>query len=159
MNIIVGVSGMKVSNDPNDILSTYSLGSCIGVAIYDPYAKVAGMLHFMLPESSLDEVKAKTNPYMFADTGIPMLFKAAYQLGAKKKRMRVVVAGGSNVLDRNEFFNIGKRNDIAVRKIFHRNNVIMDYTDTGGSSNRTIKLAVKSGEIWIKVSGKGLKKL
>jgi chemotaxis protein CheD len=113
----------------------------------------------MLPESSLDEVKARANPFMFADTGIPRLFKSAYQLGGDKKRMRVVVAGGSNVLDQNGFFNIGKRNQMAVRKIFHRNNVIVDYSDTGGSSNRTIKMAIKSGEIWLNISGQGEKRI
>lgn len=159
MNIIVGVSDMKVSNDISSTLVTYSLGSCIGVAIYDPVAKVGGLLHFMLPESSLDEAKARINPFMFADTGIPRLFKSTYQLGADKKRMRVVVAGGSNVLDQSGFFNIGNRNQMAVRKIFHRNNVIVDYSDIGGSSNRTIKMAIKSGEIWLNISGQGEKRI
>ena len=54
MNIIVGVSDMKVSNDANASLITYSLGSCIGVVIYDPAVKVGGLLHFMLPDSNLD---------------------------------------------------------------------------------------------------------
>lgn len=159
MNIIVGVSDMKVSNDISSTLVTYSLGSCIGVAIYDPVAKVGGLLHFMLPESSLDEAKARANPFMFADTGIPRLFKSAYQLGGDKKRLRVVVAGGSNVLDQNGFFNIGKRNQMAVRKIFHRNNVIVDYSDTGGSVNRTLKLTVKNGEIWLNTCGQGEKRI
>ena len=159
MNLIVGVSDMKVSDDPESVIVTYSLGSCIGIAIYDAVAKVGGLLHFMLPESSLDLNKARKNPYMFADTGIPALFKAAYKLGAKKQRMKVIVAGGSQVLDQQGFFNIGKRNDIAVRKMFHRNNVIIDYRDVGGSVNRTVRLAVKSGEISMKVSGRGEKKI
>jgi chemotaxis protein CheD len=159
MDIIVGVSDMKVSNDIGSTLVTYSLGSCIGVAIYDGVAKVGGLLHFMLPESTLDEAKAQANPFMFADTGIPRLFKSAYQLGGAKRRMRVVVAGGSNVLDQNGFFNIGKRNQMAVRKIFYRNNVIVNYFDTGGSSNRTLKMAIRNGEILLNVSGRGLKRV
>lgn len=157
MNLIVGVSDMKVSNDPESILVTYSLGSCIGIAVYDRIARVGGLLHFMLPESSLDPVKAKKKPSMFADTGIPFLFKAAYQLGAKKQRMKVVVLGGSQVLDQKGFFNIGKRNDMAVRKMFHKNNVIIDYRDVGGNSNRTVRLSVKNGEVLVKDSGKGEK--
>lgn len=159
MNLIVGVSDMKVSNDIEATLVTYSLGSCIGVAIYDSVARVGGVLHYMLPESSLDREKARENPYMFADTGIPALFKAAYKLGAKKQRMKVIVVGGSQVLDQKGFFNIGKRNDIAVRKMFHKNNVIIDYKDVGGTVNRTIKIAVKTGDIWLKISGKGEKKI
>jgi chemotaxis protein CheD len=150
---------MKVSNDQESVLVTYSLGSCIGIAIYDQFARVGGLLHFMLPESSLDSEKARKNPYMFADTGIPALFKTAYKYGAKKQRMRVIVVGGAQVLDQKGFFNIGKRNDMAVRKMLHKNNVIIDYRDVGGNVNRTIKLAVKTGDVWLKVSGVGEKKI
>ncbi len=153
MNIVVGVSDMKVSNDVDSSLITYSLGSCIGVVIYDPVVKVGGLLHFMLPDSNLDKVKAEKNPYMFADTGIPALFKATYKLGATKKRMRVVVVGGAQVLDQKGFFNIGKRNYMAVRKIFWKNKVLIDHEDVGGNVNRTIRLDISNGEMWIKVSG------
>ncbi len=156
MNIIVGVSDMKVSNEAESTIVTYSLGSCIGVAIYDPVARVGGLLHFMLPESSLDSAKAQKNPCMFADTGIPHLFKSAYQLGAKKQRLKVIVAGGSQVLDQKGFFNIGKRNYMALKKIFFKNNVLIDYENVGGNSNRTVKLTMKDGSIWMKVSGKGV---
>jgi hypothetical protein len=57
MQVVVGVADMKVSNRPEEVLVTHALGSCIGVAIYDPEAKVGGLLHFMLPDSSLDPVK------------------------------------------------------------------------------------------------------
>jgi chemotaxis protein CheD len=157
MNIIVGVADMKVSNNPDGVLVTYSLGSCIGVAIYDPVARVGGMLHFMLPESGMDRNKADKKPFMFADTGIPKLFKSVYELGGNKQRMRVIVTGGSQVMDQHGFFNIGKRNQMAVRKIFHRNNVIVDYSDVGGNSNRTLRLAVKDGQASLKVSGQGEK--
>jgi len=157
MKLIVGVSDMKVSSDPEAILITYSLGSCIGIAVYDAIAKVGGLLHFMLPDSNLDRDKAQRKPFMFADTGIPSLFKAAYQLGAKKQHMRVIVTGGSQVLDQQGFFNIGKRNDMAVRKIFHKNNVIIDYRDVGGNVNRTVKVMVTNGDVSLKVSGQGEK--
>jgi len=146
---------MKVSNEPAATLVTYSLGSCIGIAAYDPVAKAGGLLHFMLPESSLDLRKAQENPFMFGDSGIPLLFKTLYGLGAQKPRMRVVMAGGSQVLDQNGFFNIGKRNEMMARKLFHRNNVVIQGSDTGGNSNRTIRLSVGSGEIRLKVSGEG----
>ena len=80
MDLIVGVGDMKVSSNPEDVLATYSLGSCIGLIIYDPVVSVGGLLHYMLPESSLDGNKAKKNPYMFGDTGIPLLFKSSYNL-------------------------------------------------------------------------------
>ena len=153
MNIVVGVSDMKVSQDPNAVLVTYSLGSCIGIAVYDPQVRAAGLLHYMLPESSLDSIKAAVHPCMFADTGIPRLFKAVYALGGVKNRMRVVMAGGSQVLDQEGFFNIGKRNELAARSLFHRNNVVVDFSHTGGNGNRTIRLAVRDGKCWLRESG------
>jgi len=155
VNIIVGVSDMKVSNETGSSIVTYALGSCIGVAVHDPVAQVAGLLHFMLPDSSIDSMKAKNNPHMFADTGIPSLFKSAYKLGAKKQRMKVVIAGGAQVLDQAGFFNIGKRNYMALKKILWKNNVMIDHENVGGNSNRTIKLSIKDGTVWLKVSGKG----
>ncbi len=155
MKLIVGVSDMKVSDDPKSTLITYSLGSCIGLVIYDPVVKVGGMLHYMLPESCIDEDKARKNPYMFANTGIPALFKACYKFGAKKQRMRIAVMGGAQVLDQKGFFNIGKRNHTALRKMLFKNNVMIDYEDTGGNVNRTVRLEITTGDIYNKASGKG----
>jgi len=159
MYIIVGVADMKVSDDPGSVLITYSLGSCIGVAIYDPVAQVGGLLHYMLPESSLDGIKAKKNPYMFGDTGIPLLFKESYKLGAKKNRLKVLVAGGAQILDQKGLFNIGKRNHTLLRKMFWKNNVMTDFEDVGGNVNRTLKLEIESGQAWLKTEGVGEKKI
>jgi len=159
MNILVGVGDMKVSNDPESTLVTYSLGSCIGVVIYDPVIKAGGLLHYMLPKSSLDGRKAKKNPYMFGDIGIPLLFKETYKLGAKKNRMKVIVAGGSQILDQKGFFNIGKRNYMTLRKMFWKNNVMVDFEDVGGNSNRTLKIELENGQAWMKISGREMKKI
>lgn len=150
MDLVVDIADLKVSKDPNDVIITYSLGSCIGVTIYDPEVKVAGMIHYMLPESSLSPEKAKNNPAMFADSGVPRLFRAAYELGAVKKRLIVKVAGGSQLLDDNGTFNIGKRNYVMLRKIFWKNGVLIDSEDVGGSISRTLRLKVGSGEVLMK---------
>ena len=155
MEIVVGVGDMKVSNDPEIVLATYSLGSCIGLTIFDPISKVGGILHYMLPESKIDAVKAKKNPYMFGDTGIPLLFKESYKLGANKNRLKVKVVGGAQILDQNGLFNIGKRNYLILRKLFWKNNVMIDFEDVGGNVNRTLKLEINSGKTILKVSGVG----
>lgn len=155
MKIVVGISDMKVSNNPEDVLITYSLGSCIGVAIWDPVAKVAGLLHYMLPDSSLDKDKAQLKPFMFADTGIPRLFKETYKYGAVKTRMVVKVVGGSQIMDTSGIFNIGKRNHAVLRKMFWKNNIMISKEDVGGSGNRTISITVGSGLTMLKVSGRG----
>ena len=69
--LVVGVGDMKVSSDPEEVLVTYALGSCIALILYDPEKKAAGMLHYMLPLSKTSPEKAASNPAMFADTGIP----------------------------------------------------------------------------------------
>jgi chemotaxis protein CheD len=113
----VGISDCKVSWDPSDLLVTYALGSCIAVALYDPIAKVGGLLHYMLPDSALDANKAQQNPYMFADTGIPRLIAAVKSKGAQAPRMVVRLAGGAQVLDSQGTFQIGKRNYLAAKRI------------------------------------------
>ena len=71
---------------PGDVLVTHALGSCIGVAIYDPVAVVGGMLHFMLPDSSVNPQRAVESPWMFANVAIPQFFSRVYELGAIKSR-------------------------------------------------------------------------
>ncbi|MFA5903907.1 MAG: chemotaxis protein CheD [Desulfobacula sp.] len=153
MKQIVGVADMKVSNNPAESVITYSLGSCIGLVIYDPAVKVGGILHYMLPESSIDREKAAARPFMFADTGIPMLFKTAYQMGAVKSRIRIYAAGGAEILDQKGFFNIGKRNYMALKKMFFKNDVIIHKQDVGGNINRTVRLEIGTGDIYVKTSG------
>ena len=150
---------MKVSNDPASELITYSLGSCIGIGIYDPAVYVGGLLHFMLPDSELDAAKAKKNPCMFADTGITALFKESCDIGAMKSRMRVIVVGGAQFLGQEGLFNIGQKNYMAVRKMFLKEEVLADYEDVGGSVNRTIRLEIETGTFWLKVSGQNYRKI
>ena len=158
-DVIVGISDLKVSNNPEEVLITYALGSCISVAIYDPKVKVGGLLHFMLPDSTLDANKAKECPGMFADTGIPVLFKSCYSYGAEKKRIVVKVAGGASILDDTNYFRIGQKNIMALRKIFWRNNVMIDGEDTGKNFNRTVRLDLSNGRCIVKSSDGTIKDL
>lgn len=157
--VVVGISEFKVSGNGEDMLITYALGSCIAVAVYDPVVRVGGLLHFMLPDSSLDAGKAKKTPAMFADTGIPLLFKACYKLGAEKKRMKVKIAGGAKILDDDNYFRIGQKNLTALRKIFWKNNVLVDGEDTGKNYNRTVELHLSCGKVVVRNASGVLKEL
>src|SRR5260370_42250848 len=108
--LIVGIGDCKLSSDPDSYLVTYGLGSCIGITLYDPVTRVGAMLHYMLPDSTINAEKARHQPFMYADTGIPLLLEQAYRLGAEKFRLQLVAVGGAQLLDSNGFFNIGKRN-------------------------------------------------
>jgi chemotaxis protein CheD len=150
VNINVDIADFVVSSDPNATLITHSLGSCIGVTIWDPQTRVGGMIHYMLPDSALSPEKAKVKPAMFANSGVPALFRAAFELGAAKKRLVVKVAGGASLLDDNGTFNIGKRNYVMLRKLFWKNNVLIESEDVGGSISRTLRLYVNNGRVTIK---------
>ncbi|HBF35241.1 TPA: chemotaxis protein CheD [Candidatus Sumerlaeota bacterium] len=150
---VVDIADMKIASGDGSELVTYALGSCIGVAIYDPVSKVGGMLHYMLPEASINPDKARDNPYMFGDTGIPLLFRAAYQAGAVRSRLLIRLAGGANVMDTSNFFNIGKRNYLAARKLFFKNNLLVTSELVGGVSGKTMRMRLNDGNIEIKLPG------
>jgi chemotaxis protein CheD len=149
---VVGVGAGMVSNHPAETLVTYALGSCVAVAIHDPVAKVGGLLHFMLPESSLDREKATRQPSMFADTGLPLLLERVARLGASSSRLRVWLAGGAQMIGDNGFFNIGRRNAEAARALLDSHGLRVESEDLGGSISRSVFLAVGTGEMTLKTS-------
>jgi chemotaxis protein CheD len=148
--VIIGVGDMAVSNNVNAILSTYALGSCIGVIAYDPVSKVGGILHFMLPDSAISPDKAKKQPAMFADTGLPLLFKAMAGLKAEPHRLRLMIAGGAGMLNGHDPFKIGERNSNVTFEFLTRNLLPVRHRDVGGSINRTIHLEIGTGLIALK---------
>jgi chemotaxis protein CheD len=151
----VGIGECRVSDDPSDVLVAHALGSCIAVAVYDPAVRVAGLLHYMLPESSLDTAKAQANPFLFADTGIPELFYLAYDKGAVKHRLIVMAAGGANVLDPMGAFHIGRRNQQAMQTIFLRAGIVVRGEEIGGVASRTMRIEVATGRVWLRTAGRG----
>jgi chemotaxis protein CheD len=154
--VIIGMADVKVSANVDDTLITYALGSCLGIVVHDPVARVAGLLHVMLPSSQIDEAKAKAQPAMFVDTGVPLLFKECYRLGAKKERMTVTVAGGSfsGRTDADDTFQIGKRNMLTLRKLLWKNGVLIHADDTGGvQQSRTMSVQVATGLVQLRTNG------
>lgn len=154
MLITVNISDMKVSSNPEDVLVTYSLGSCVGVTLYDPLQKIGGLIHCMLPLSKVDPERAKEVPYMFVDTGLPLMLQTLINMGANKNRIVAKVAGGAVLLDDNGMFRIGERNHIVVRKLLWKNNILISSEDVGGTLARTLYLQINDGKTIIKSAGK-----
>ncbi len=150
--IIVSVSDAKVSNKLVDILATYSLGSCIGVCLYDPATSVGGMLHYQLPNSTMDAKRAKEKPLMFADTGMEILIDKMSSMGAKKKRMQVKIAGGAAMEAGPGGFDIGKRNYLAIKKVLWQNGMFIDAEDVGGTSPRNMYMNIANGAVTIRTN-------
>jgi chemotaxis protein CheD len=153
VKIIVGVSDAKVSSDTADVLATYSLGSCIGVSLYDSTVKVAGLLHFQLPSASMDAERAKANPLMFADSGLQHLLSAMEAAGAQKRRLKVKLAGAAQMLNDANVFNIGKRNHAAIRKVLWQHGMFVDSESIGGKTPRTLYVSVADGTVLLKCGG------
>jgi chemotaxis protein CheD len=144
---------MKVTNQRSDVIVTYSLGSCVGVTLYDPEACVGAMIHCMLPLSKVDHAKAEVRPFMFVDTGVPRLLQAVFDLGAQRKRLICKVAGGASLLDEKKLFRIGERNYTVLRKILWKNDILIDAEDIGGQKARTMYLYMATGQTTIKSKG------
>ena len=149
----VSVSDMTVSNAPTDVIVTYSLGSCAGLSLYDPVAEVGGLIHCMLPLSKIDREKAKINPSMFVDTGVPALLQQLFDMGAQRKRIVAKVAGCAQLLDEKKLFKIGERNYTVLRKILWKNDVLIASEDVGGSIPRTMFLYMENGVTTLKIRG------
>jgi chemotaxis protein CheD len=146
---------MQISSTPGDEIITFALGSCLGIAVYDPVARVGAMVHAMLPSSSIDPVKASMNPCMFVDTGVKNLFLASYKAGAQRNRLLVFAAGGacSHGLEQDDYFQIGKRNVTVLRSLLWKNGIILKNSDFGGNLARTMLLDIGTGQVIIRING------
>lgn len=153
--IKVGMADLKVCKSP-DALTTLGLGSCIGACIYDPATKVAGMVHFMLPDST--RIKNNQNIAKFGDTGIAETIRLMEELGAKKSRMVAKIAGGAKMFATSAAslpnMNVGENNIEAARKTFKEFGISIIAEDVGLNYGRTIEFFAEDGKLKIKSVGK-----
>lgn len=148
--IVVGVGDLAISNNPSVVLSSYALGSCIGIVGYNPETLAGGILHFMLPDSRLSTEKAKKQPSMFADTGITAFMKGFEELGNEPQKMNFFITGGASVITHHDVFKIGNKNAEAAKAIFQELAIPIFGEDIGGLNNRTLHFNLDSGTLEIK---------
>lgn len=147
----VGVADLKISGDDTDLIITYALGSCLGITVYDIRMKRAGMLHCMLPDSSIDPARAAGNPCLYVDSGMKIMLDDFYRNGSRKHDLMIRVAGGSSSkLNEEDFFQIGRRNFISLRKYLWGEGLMLKAYDVGGYGSRTVTLEVANGKMIIK---------
>ena len=152
----VNFSELKISANTAETLVAFSIGSGIGVSMHDAVAKVGGLLNFVLPDSSkIWSERENRFPYMFADTGLLSFLEALNNVDAKTKRLKVVIAGGAQILDQTSDFNIGLKNHQALISILFRKNLTIQHEDIGGSQRRTLCLDIDSGCSTIQTAGQG----
>jgi chemotaxis protein CheD len=150
--LIVGVGALAVSKTKGDLIRTFGLGSCIGLVIVDPQTSITGMLHFVLPESSIHLEKSQSCPAYFADTGVPALIHAMEAFGTRRSRRWVVkLAGGARVLNASgcENLDIGKRNILAAKKVLWKHGLAAIAEDTAKAHSRTLTIQVGTEDLVI----------
>lgn len=157
MRINVGVSDFQFSTSTEDTLITHGLGSCLGVAAYDPILKIGAMLHYMLPIATGDRsAQVDFNPYMFGNTGLELMLQFFDLQGSQRKNIRFVIAGGASInsiVDKIDHFEIGKRNITVAKKFFWSNNILIGSEHVAGNLSRTLYLELSSGKTFITSQG------
>ena len=145
----VRMGEMSISASSDDELVAIGLGSCIGLALLDRAAGVAGLAHVVLPESQ----GTKGPEPKFADLAVPALLAAVQRAGARKERLEAVLVGGAKMFALGAGLDIGARNDAAVRAALGTQRIRIVATETGGNSGRTMRIAVGKGTVSVHVAG------
>ncbi len=154
-NIKVGMADYKATIHPS-ILVTLGLGSCVGIALFEPSTRIIGLAHIMLPTSKIS--KAAVNEAKFADTAIVKLVEDMVKLGANRRTIKAKLAGGAqmfNFTDSNDNIRIGLRNIEASRIVLAQLGIPIVSEDVGGNHGRTIELYSDDGRLLIKTVGFG----
>jgi len=154
--IIVGMADLNVCKEPGGILTTLGLGSCVGIALYDPSTKVAGLAHIMLPDST--KLQNNTNIAKFADTAMVKLINDMAKIGANKAKLRAKIAGGAQMFafnSKNEDMRIGDRNVEATLRLLKKFSIPLIAYEVGANYGRTVELFVDDGKFLIKTIGHG----
>jgi len=148
----VGLGEQVISKQPDDVLVAYGLGSCLGIGMFDPVARVAGLLHAVLPESNNGDGSSSK----YVTSGIHNLIDGMVKAGANPSRLVVRMAGGANMLvsaSLSQVFEIGSRNIAAAHKTFQQMNIKLAGIEVGGNVGRTVKLYVVTGKMTVRMVG------
>lgn len=157
--IKVGMADLNVCVSP-DALTTLGLGSCVGISLYDPVRRIAGMVHVMLPDST--KIINNENKAKFADTGIDALINKMIAIGADRRVLVAKIAGGAQMFafgNNNDMMRIGDRNVEATKYKLSQLGIPIKAEDTGENYGRTIEFYPETGALLIKSVGKDKKTL
>jgi chemotaxis protein CheD len=158
--LMVRMAEQAVSGEATDVLVSLGLGSCIGLALVDDDARVAGLSHIVLPESS---ARTGGHPAKFADTAVPALIEAVVRCGASRTRLKAVLCGGAHMFSSSNgtssLLQIGERNATRTLAELKERRIPVRARDVGGSSGRSIEVRVATGEVLVRSVGQAPRKL
>ncbi|MGE5630373.1 MAG: chemotaxis protein CheD [Caulobacteraceae bacterium] len=148
MDRIVGIGEYVVSNNKNDTIKTFALGSCVAITVYSPSKNVAGMAHIALPSPDLSSDDGSPGPCYYAITAVPFLInKICSEFGCLKGELIIEIFGGAKSVRDNDVFKIGQKNVETVKRILNDLNLVYNATKTGGTYSRTLEMDVATGKV------------
>lgn len=146
------IGEMIVSATPDEVLIAYGLGSCVAICLYDPVARVGGILHALLPTPTT-ESRVNGRPTKYVDRGIALLLESMFKHGAKRFRLMTYLCGGAKMVTTTGFedqLNIGERNIVAAREAFETHRLQLRAEAIGGAAGRTVKLYIATGKVTVR---------
>ena len=150
METMVRMGELAISDTPGDVLVSLGLGSCIGLALVDKRAGVAGLAHIVLPETSGNPKPEAMNK--FADHAVPALVDGMVERGASRVFMQAALVGGASMFAA-AGLEVGQRNAVAVRELVAERRLNVVGEAVGGSRGRTVKVDVASGTVSVREAG------
>lgn len=145
----VGVGDLYASARAADVLTSYALGSCVGLVVHDAVAKIGGLAHVQLPECRRPQPLDTDGIFAYADFAVPELLARVYSMGATRQRLRVVLVGGALLADPDAYFQVGRKNILALRRHLWTHGLIPAREDVGGHHWRTLHVHIGSGRILV----------
>ena len=131
-----------------------SLGTCVGVALYDLENGIGGLIHLLLdkPPSHAGSFQ----PEKYATTGMVIFFDALLGLGASPKNLSAWIAGGALVGPLEEYdleFDIGGRTTERVMEFLAKKRINNIKSETGGFFTCILSLNMQTWECTIEPAG------
>lgn len=141
----VGI-GEAIVDGSGASLAAFGLGSCVGLAAWDPVTRVGGLAHFMLPSGT-----RAGNPAKYVDTGLPWFLMALSEAGASPRRSQFKAAGGAAMfLGVSGSLEVGRRNVSALDQALVAAGLRLTAHDLGGAIGRSLDLDLKTGQLSIR---------
>lgn len=160
--VVIGIGGLAVSNNINEIITTYALGSCVAVSLYHSKLHLAGLVHIALPESSINKERSLELPGYYVDSGLELLFQQFYQLNRNMNKNDIIIklAGGAKTFHKSiNYFKLGERNVEAVKQFLKEKGYKIFSEETGGELSRNVSIDVETGDVLVTNLKKGTWKI
>ena len=155
--ISVGIAEARIATAPDTLIS-YGFGSCIGIAIIDPHARIGGLAHALLAPGAGSTQSG--NPLKYVDSAIDMVLAKLIEAGCARGALLAKMAGGAHMFEavpREGQANIGARNAEAARQKLDALGIPLVAEDVGGDYGRTIEFNPGDGTLMVRSIRRGVK--